>query len=40
MNQLTPSEEELPQYFGCMEGTIIIGDNLIEPIDEIWENDE
>lgn len=39
--QLVPLEEEpSPNFFGCLSNTVVIKDNIVEPIDETWEENE
>jgi len=38
--RLMPIEEEMPEIFGRMKGTIKILGDIISPIDEKWDADE
>ena len=35
--QLVPVEQESPEIFGKMKGTIHFKEDIIEPIDEVWD---
>ncbi len=35
--KLVPVDDEVPEIFGCMRGSVTILGDLTEPIDEVWE---
>ena len=39
--QLIPIDEDKPiDIFGCMQGTVTLNDDIIHPIDEMWDADK
>lgn len=39
MARLVPLEQEKSSLYGCLEGTVIVHDNIIEDSGELWEAD-
>jgi len=37
---LVPLDDTPPSFFGCLKGTVTINDDIIAPIDVIWEADK
>jgi prevent-host-death family protein len=37
--KLVPVDDEVPEIFGCMRGSVTILGDLTEPLDEVWEAD-
>lgn len=37
--QLLPIEEKVVLAYGCMKGTVEILDDILSPIDEVWDAD-